>query len=145
MSLPSKAGPRRLFGAPTSKEPVSGPVFIHRFVERHLSWRDSWSSPPPYSSKSRFSTAFCYRSEQDGRSTDGWRTVSGRRTAEGERRRRSTPAPCLPNIVGMRSLPEEVRNLLRQLPVPPGLTSDYLEARVAKEGCKCTSVRVHGQ
>ncbi len=36
----------------------------------------------------------------------------------------------------MRSLPEEARKLLRQLPLPPGLTSDYLEARVTKEGVR---------
>ncbi len=45
-------------------------------------------------------------------------------------------ASCLPNIVGMPSLPEDARNLLRSLPLPPGLTSDYLEVRVAKEGVR---------
>jgi len=36
----------------------------------------------------------------------------------------------------MPSLPEEARSLLRQLPLPSGLTFDYLEARVAKEGVR---------
>lgn len=36
----------------------------------------------------------------------------------------------------MGSLPEESRNLLRQLPLPSGLPSDYLEARVAKHGVR---------
>jgi len=50
----------------------------------------------------------------------------------------STPQPvwCLPNIVGMASLTEEARNLLRKLPLPPGLTSEYLEVRVAEEGVR---------
>ena len=36
----------------------------------------------------------------------------------------------------MPSLSDEARNLLRKLPLPPGLSSDYLEVRVAKEGVR---------
>src|SRR5207237_1536943 len=50
-SYPQSARPRRLFGAPTSKEPVSGPVFIQRFVQGLVLRRDSWSSAPPLLSK----------------------------------------------------------------------------------------------
>ena len=42
----------------------------------------------------------------------------------------------MPNIVGMPSLSDEARNLLGKLPLPSGLTSDYLEVRVAKEGVR---------
>jgi hypothetical protein len=88
-----------------------------------------------YSLKSRFLTPLCYTSAKNGRPTDAQRTPGGR-PPKRERTRRSTSAPCLPNIVDMRSLSERIQaGLGRMALILTSLTCSWERMPAANVAC----------